>query len=84
MVPGSGLVKEMADAEGIGATLLEAGFDWREPGLILCLSLSVSASVSSSVSLCLSLSVSSSARLLNVQIDCELTVLTVLAVLTAN
>jgi len=37
VVPGSGLVKEMADAEGIGATLLEAGFDWREPGCSMCL-----------------------------------------------
>lgn len=37
IVPGSGLVKEMAEAEGIAATLKEAGFDWREPGCSMCL-----------------------------------------------
>jgi 3-isopropylmalate/(R)-2-methylmalate dehydratase large subunit len=37
IVPGSGLVKEQAEAEGIDKILLEAGFDWREPGCSMCL-----------------------------------------------
>jgi 3-isopropylmalate/(R)-2-methylmalate dehydratase large subunit len=32
VVPGSGLVKEQAEAEGIDKVLLKAGFEWREPG----------------------------------------------------
>lgn len=35
-VPGSGAVKQAAEAEGIAATLIEAGFEWREPGCSMC------------------------------------------------
>ena len=35
-VPGSGLIKRAAEEEGIAATLIEAGFEWREPGCSLC------------------------------------------------
>ncbi|MCL4677556.1 MAG: 3-isopropylmalate dehydratase large subunit [Alphaproteobacteria bacterium] len=37
VVPGSGLVKKQAEEEGIAAILIEAGFDWREPGCSMCL-----------------------------------------------
>ncbi|MEZ5813239.1 MAG: 3-isopropylmalate dehydratase large subunit [Alphaproteobacteria bacterium] len=37
IVPGSGLVKAMAEEEGIAEILIEAGFDWREPGCSMCL-----------------------------------------------
>ncbi len=37
VVPGSGLVKAMAEEEGIADILKEAGFDWREPGCSMCL-----------------------------------------------
>ena len=37
VVPGSGLVKEAAEAEGIADVLIEAGFDWRTPGCSMCL-----------------------------------------------
>ncbi|MEM7679908.1 MAG: 3-isopropylmalate dehydratase large subunit [Pseudomonadota bacterium] len=37
IVPGSGLVKQQAEEEGIAAQLIEAGFDWREPGCSMCL-----------------------------------------------
>jgi 3-isopropylmalate/(R)-2-methylmalate dehydratase large subunit len=37
VVPGSGLVKEAAEAEGIAEVLIEAGFDWRAPGCSMCL-----------------------------------------------
>ena len=36
VVPGSGLVKRQAEAEGIDAILRTAGFDWREPGCSMC------------------------------------------------
>src|SRR3546814_17007231 len=36
VVPGSGLVKRQAEAEGIDAVLRAAGFDWREPGCPMC------------------------------------------------
>src|SRR5690606_38094380 len=35
-VPGSGAVKRAAEAEGIAATLIEAGVEWREPGCSMC------------------------------------------------
>ncbi|MBT8002931.1 MAG: 3-isopropylmalate dehydratase large subunit [Rhodospirillales bacterium] len=38
-VPGSGLVKEQAEEEGIDKILLEAGFEWREPGCSMCLAM---------------------------------------------
>jgi len=37
VVPGSGLVKQQAEKEGIDKILLEAGFDWREAGCSMCL-----------------------------------------------
>ncbi|MEM6781353.1 MAG: 3-isopropylmalate dehydratase large subunit [Pseudomonadota bacterium] len=37
IVPGSGVVKEQAEKEGIADILIEAGFDWREPGCSMCL-----------------------------------------------
>jgi 3-isopropylmalate/(R)-2-methylmalate dehydratase large subunit len=37
IVPGSGLVKAQAEDEGLDKILLEAGFEWREPGCSLCL-----------------------------------------------
>ena len=37
IVPGSGLVKIMAEEEGLAEVLIEAGFDWREPGCSMCL-----------------------------------------------
>ncbi|MBO6837769.1 MAG: 3-isopropylmalate dehydratase large subunit [Alphaproteobacteria bacterium] len=39
VVPGSGLVKEQAEKEGLHKILLEAGFDWREPGCSMCLAM---------------------------------------------
>ena len=36
-VPGSGLVKQQAEAEGLDRVLLEAGFEWREAGCSMCL-----------------------------------------------
>ncbi len=38
-VPGSGLVKRDAEAEGIDKVFKEAGFEWREPGCSMCVSL---------------------------------------------
>ena len=37
VVPGSGLVKEAAEAEGLDQVFRDAGFDWREPGCSMCL-----------------------------------------------
>jgi 3-isopropylmalate/(R)-2-methylmalate dehydratase large subunit len=37
VVPGSGLVKEAAEAEGLDQIFRDAGFDWREPGCSMCL-----------------------------------------------
>ncbi len=39
VVPGSGLVKEQAEAEGLDVIFKEAGFDWREPGCSMCLAM---------------------------------------------
>ena len=39
VVPGSGLVKEQAEEEGLDKILVEAGFDWREPGCSMCLAM---------------------------------------------
>ena len=39
VVPGSGLVKEQAEAEGLDKIFIEAGFDWREPGCSMCLAM---------------------------------------------
>jgi 3-isopropylmalate/(R)-2-methylmalate dehydratase large subunit len=37
VVPGSGLVKRQAEAEGLDRILMDAGFEWREPGCSMCL-----------------------------------------------
>ena len=37
VVPGSGLIKEQAESEGLDRIFTEAGFDWREPGCSMCL-----------------------------------------------
>jgi len=39
VVPGSGLVKQQAEQEGIDRILIAAGFDWREPGCSMCLAM---------------------------------------------
>jgi len=39
VVPGSGLVKEQAEAEGLDVIFKNAGFDWREPGCSMCLAM---------------------------------------------
>ena len=39
IVPGSGLVKVQAEAEGLDRIFTEAGFDWREPGCSMCLAM---------------------------------------------
>ncbi len=36
VVPGSGLVKQQAEAEGLDRIFIEAGFEWREPGCSMC------------------------------------------------
>ena len=39
VVPGSGLVKEQAEAEGLDQIFINAGFEWREPGCSMCLAM---------------------------------------------
>jgi 3-isopropylmalate/(R)-2-methylmalate dehydratase large subunit len=39
IVPGSGAVRQQAEAEGIAATLIAAGFEWRRPGCSMCLAM---------------------------------------------
>ena len=39
VVPGSGLVKAQAEADGLDKIFLEAGFEWREPGCSMCLAM---------------------------------------------
>jgi 3-isopropylmalate/(R)-2-methylmalate dehydratase large subunit len=39
IVPGSGLVKQQAEAEGLDQIFIEAGFEWREPGCSMCLAM---------------------------------------------
>ncbi|ANQ84204.1 isopropylmalate isomerase large subunit [Azoarcus olearius] len=39
VVPGSGLVKHQAEAEGLDKVFIEAGFEWREPGCSMCLAM---------------------------------------------
>lgn len=38
-VPGSGIVKRQAEAEGLDKIFIEAGFEWREPGCSMCLAM---------------------------------------------
>ncbi len=39
VVPGSGLVKEQAEQEGLDKIFLQSGFEWREPGCSMCLAM---------------------------------------------
>ena len=39
IVPGSGLVKQQAEEEGLDKIFIEAGFEWREPGCSMCLAM---------------------------------------------
>jgi len=39
VVPGSGLVKQQAEAEGLDRIFIEAGFEWRDPGCSMCLAM---------------------------------------------
>jgi 3-isopropylmalate/(R)-2-methylmalate dehydratase large subunit len=39
VVPGSGLVKKQAEAEGLDQIFINAGFEWREPGCSMCLAM---------------------------------------------
>ncbi len=39
VVPGSGLVKQQAEAEGLDKIFIEAGFEWRNPGCSMCLAM---------------------------------------------
>ena len=39
VVPGSGIVKKEAEAEGLDKVFLESGFEWREPGCSMCLAM---------------------------------------------
>jgi 3-isopropylmalate/(R)-2-methylmalate dehydratase large subunit len=39
VVPGSGLVKEQAEEEGLDKVFVEAGFEWRDPGCSMCLAM---------------------------------------------
>jgi 3-isopropylmalate/(R)-2-methylmalate dehydratase large subunit len=39
VVPGSGLVKAQAEAEGLDKIFIDAGFEWREPGCSMCLAM---------------------------------------------
>ncbi|MDY6942040.1 MAG: 3-isopropylmalate dehydratase large subunit [Pseudomonadota bacterium] len=39
VVPGSGLIKEQAEAEGLDKIFTQAGFEWREPGCSMCLAM---------------------------------------------
>ena len=39
IVPGSGLVKEQAESEGLDKIFVDAGFEWREPGCSMCLAM---------------------------------------------
>ncbi len=39
IVPGSGLVKRQAEAEGLDRIFIDAGFEWREPGCSMCLAM---------------------------------------------
>jgi 3-isopropylmalate/(R)-2-methylmalate dehydratase large subunit len=39
VVPGSGLVKQQAEQEGLDKVFIEAGFEWRDPGCSMCLAM---------------------------------------------
>jgi len=39
VVPGSGAVRKQAEEEGLAAILIDAGFEWRQPGCSMCLAM---------------------------------------------
>jgi len=39
VVPGSGMVRDQAEREGIAQVLIDAGFEWRQPGCSMCLAM---------------------------------------------
>ena len=39
VVPGSGLIKQQAEEEGLDKIFIDAGFEWREPGCSMCLAM---------------------------------------------
>jgi 3-isopropylmalate/(R)-2-methylmalate dehydratase large subunit len=39
VVPGSGLIKQQAEQEGLDQIFTDAGFEWREPGCSMCLAM---------------------------------------------
>jgi len=39
VVPGSGMVRDRAEREGIARALIDAGFEWRQPGCSMCLAM---------------------------------------------
>jgi 3-isopropylmalate/(R)-2-methylmalate dehydratase large subunit len=39
VVPGSGVIKRQAEAEGLDQIFMEAGFEWREAGCSMCLAM---------------------------------------------
>ena len=39
VVPGSGLVKQQAESEGLDRVFIDAGFEWRDPGCSMCLAM---------------------------------------------
>ncbi|CAG9269264.1 3-isopropylmalate dehydratase subunit LeuC [Paraburkholderia unamae] len=39
VVPGSGMVRDQAEREGIAQALIDAGFEWRQPGCSMCLAM---------------------------------------------
>ena len=39
VVPGSGLVRDQAEREGVAQVLIDAGFEWRQPGCSMCLAM---------------------------------------------
>jgi 3-isopropylmalate/(R)-2-methylmalate dehydratase large subunit len=39
VVPGSGAVRKQAEKEGLAAILIDAGFEWRQPGCSMCLAM---------------------------------------------
>ncbi|MGE0715740.1 MAG: 3-isopropylmalate dehydratase large subunit [Alphaproteobacteria bacterium] len=45
VVPGSGLVRQQAEAEGLDKVFIEAGFEWREPGCSMCVGMNGDAMV---------------------------------------
>ncbi len=45
VVPGSGLIKQQAEHEGLDRIFIDAGFEWREPGCSMCLAMNAATAV---------------------------------------